>query len=83
MPQPTETFINKVETNRRRLRRLGGNYHIINKRVGYCADKDDYRKAKIAHSLLHNMIEGYKNHGRTQAGRAILKDMHQDILTYL
>jgi hypothetical protein len=49
----------------------------------YSADKEDYRKAKIVHALLHNMVEGFKNHGKTQAGRDIIADIREDILTCL
>ena len=72
MPQPTKAFIRKVEINRRKLRRLDRMY-------GY----DSYRKAKVIHSLIHNMVEAWDNHGRTNAGQDIISEIRSDILEYL
>ena len=74
MPQPTKAFIRKVETNRRKLRRLD-RIHIN--------EYDPYRKAKVIHSLIHNMVEAWDNHGRTNAGQDIISEIRSDILEYL
>ena len=58
MPQPTSTFIDKVTTNQRKLERLR-----------YKTNKDvQYRKTKVCHSLIHNLVEAYDKYGNTKAG---------------
>jgi len=73
MPQPTSTFIDKVTTNQRKLERLR-----------YKTNKDvQYRKTKVCHSLIHNLVEAYDKYGNTKAGQSLIRSIRSDIYEYI
>ena len=72
MPQPTKIFIEKVEANQRRLNRLR-----------YVSGPTSYRKTKVCHSLIHNLVEAYDKYGNTKAGQSLIRSIRSDIYEYI
>ena len=70
MPKPTQSFIKKVETNQRKLERLKYT------RNGWTKS---YKRAKLCHSLIHNLIEAYEKYAGTKSGNSIINDIKLDI----
>ena len=74
MPKPTRSFIEKVETNQRKLERLKYTRNGWNK---------SYKRAKLCHSLIHNLVEAYDKYAGTEAGLSIISELKLSIHEHL
>ena len=74
MPKPTRSFIEKVETNQRKLERLKYT------RNGWTKS---YKRAKLCHSLIHNLVEAYDKYAGTDSGQSIISELKLSIHEHL
>ena len=74
MPKPTRSFIEKVETNQRKLERLKYT------RNGWTKS---YKRAKLCHSLIHNLVEAYDKYAGTDSGQSIISELKLSIQEHL
>ena len=79
MPKPTKLFIQKVSKNQRHARRLMYYGHLSKN----CDPLTPWGRAKVCHSLIHNLVEAYEKYDKTELGRTMINEIRQDIIECL